>query len=359
MVQGEIQGVNKVTKILADGSLRIYYYHRATGLRLHGEPGSVTFMADYMAAEKTVMQHHAGKLNALIHKWTLSWDEGDLAESTKKEYRRMLGNIDAEFGDMPIAALDDPRVKQEFLKWRTRSKAKPREGDNRLSVISSLLTWAKDNGEIEHNHLAGFKRLYHSDRSDKIWLPEHIEPMMREAPVELQRLLIAGLHWGQRQGDLLKLTWNNFDGQRITLRQGKTGRKVEIPCTQASLRMLSTIERKSTLIFTTKTGQPWKSRYFKHQWHLASVAAGITDLHFHDLRGTAVTLLSEAGCSLPMIATITGHSLENVDKILEKYLSRTRHLADAAIVKFENSKATRFANQLQTGTSNPAKGKAK
>ena len=73
-------------------------------------------------------------------------------------------------------------------------------------------------------------------------------------------------------------------------------------------------------------------------------------MHFHDLRGTAVTLLSEAGCTPQQIATITGHSLKTVHQILERYLARTRGLAEQAIFNFENSPRTKFANQLQTGT---------
>jgi integrase len=72
------------------------------------------------------------------------------------------------------------------------------------------------------------------------------------------------------------------------------------------------------------------------------------DLHFHDLRGTAVTLLSEAGCTPQQVATITGHSLKTVHRILERYLARTRGLAEQAIFDFENSPRTKFANQLQT-----------
>ncbi len=71
-------------------------------------------------------------------------------------------------------------------------------------------------------------------------------------------------------------------------------------------------------------------------------------LHFHDLRGTTVTLLSEAGCTPQQIATITGHSLMTVSQILERYLARTSGLAHEAITKLENSKRTEFANRLQT-----------
>jgi len=74
-------------------------------------------------------------------------------------------------------------------------------------------------------------------------------------------------------------------------------------------------------------------------------------LHFHDLRGTTVTLLSESGSTPQQIATITGHTLQTVNQILERYLARTEGLAEQAIVNFENSPRTKFANQLQTGMS--------
>jgi hypothetical protein len=64
-------------------------------------------------------------------------------------------------------------------------------------------------------------------------------------------------------------------------------------------------------------------------------AAGLTDLHFHDLRGTAITLLADAGCSVPEIAPITGHNYKHVNHIHAIYLSRTGHLADAAIIKLD------------------------
>lgn len=70
------------------------------------------------------------------------------------------------------------------------------------------------------------------------------------------------------------------------------------------------------------------------------MAAGIDDLTFHDLRGTAVTRLAIAGCTIPEIATITGHSLRDVGTILDRhYLHRDDELARAAIEKLERSQA--------------------
>ena len=82
---------------------------------------------------------------------------------------------------------------------------------------------------------------------------------------------------------------------------------------------------------------PWKADWFRNRWREASAKAKITDLHFHDLRGTAVTMLAEAGCTQPEIAAITGHSMQHVETILTKYVSLTRGLARSAMTKLENA----------------------
>jgi integrase len=368
VVRVDIKGWFTTYKNLKSGERAAYHYHRATGIRLHGKPGSPEFIADYAAAEKLIRDRLAGTFNGLVRAYTLSVEfEDKLAASTKAEYRRMLTAAEAEFGLMPLAALDDPRVRKDFLDWREKvaRKSGNREADNRLSAISAMLTWAVDRGRATANHLRGFKRMYHADRSEIIWLPEHIAAFMKVAPIEMQRALILGLHTGQRQGDLLRVPWSAYDGARISIRQGKArrggklGPLVEIPCTAALRRMLDGIDRVSPLILTTKTGQSLKRRYFARLWDEAMTKAGLqsvslpgsdhpVELHFHDLRGTAVTLLSEAGCTPQQIATITGHSLKTVHQILERYLARTRGLAEEAIFNFENSPRTKFANQLQT-----------
>ncbi len=350
MVRTRLQGVNTVKKRLRDGSVVRYYYHRTTGRRLTGTPGSAEFLLDYAAAEKLTTEKHAGTLNGLIRDFAASPEFGKLRQSTQKEYRRMLTKLEMKFGSMPLAVLEDKRVRGDFMHWRDEVLAESgaREADNRISVLSALLSWAVNRTRIGQNHASGIPRLYKADRSDKLWLPEHIEAFMRVASVEMQRALILALHTGQRQGDLRKLAWTNYDGVGISIRQSKGGRVVYVPCTPVLKNMLDNMERSATVILATKTGRAWQKRYFAEQWDMASKAAGITDLHFHDIRGTSVTMLAEAGCSVPEIASITGHSLRSVHTILEKYMSRTRTLAKSAMTKFENASSTDFANRLQT-----------
>jgi integrase len=338
-------------------------------MRLNGEPGSVQFIADFAKAESTLKSRYIGDTFAgLIREYTCSREfEKLLAVATQREYRRMLTKAEPDFGDMPRDALNDPAVRKDFLDWRAAvaRASGDREADNRLSVVSAMLSWAVENGRLDTNHIKGFRRLFHADRSEKIWFPEHVEGFMRAAPVELQRALIIALHTGQRQGDILRLAWTGYDGTALTLKQGKSARAgrppltVTVPCTKALRRMLDGMERVSPLILTTRTGQAFKKRYFAHLWEFASRAAGLADLHFHDLRGTAVTMLSEAGSNPQQIATITGHSLKTVTTILDRYLARTRGLAEQAIFNWENSPRTEFANRLQTGASTPTSPKGK
>ena len=332
-------------------------------------PGSPEFIADLARAEEFLRSRLNGEnIVGLIRDYTLSIEfETQIAASTQREYKRMLTKAEQKFGAMPIAVLEDGRILPDFLDWRQEvaRASGEREADNRLSAISAMLTWAREHGRITVNHLKGFRRLYHSHRSEKIWLVEHIDAFMQAAPLEMQRALMLALHTGQRQADILKMAWTNYDGSAISPRRGKRKRKdgeaplVAIPCTRALRRVLDGLPRSSPLILTTKAGRAFKKRYFAEQWEKATTAAGIVDLHFHDLRGAAVTLLSEAGCPPQQIAPVTGYSIKTIHTIIEKYLARTRGLADQAIFNFENSPRTEFANRLQTGVASTASTKGK
>jgi len=156
---------------------------------------------------------------------------------------------------------------------------------------------------------------------------------------ELKLALILAISTGQRQGDLLRMTWGQYDGAWINHRQSKGKKQVAVPIHRDLKKVLDQVPRRSTLILTTPTGLPWKSDWFRNRWRDASKAAGIKDLHFHDLRGTAVTMLAEAGCSNAEIAAITGHSMKHVETILTKYVSLTRDLAQSAMAKLENAES--------------------
>jgi len=63
--------------------------------------------------------------------------------------------------------------------------------------------------------------------------------------------------------------------------------------------------------------------------------SGLSDLHFHDLRGTAVTRLVLSNCTVPEIAAITGHSLELSSKFSTPTTWAAVELAESAIKKLD------------------------
>src|SRR5262245_66137960 len=94
-MRAKISRINTVRKRLADGSVRVYYYHRDTGLRLDGEPGSPEFIASYARAERNLADRHPDLCSGLIRDFLTSPEfEKNLQPSTQTEYRRILTAIE-------------------------------------------------------------------------------------------------------------------------------------------------------------------------------------------------------------------------------------------------------------------------
>lgn len=361
MAKIKLRGINTTRKRLADGSVRVYRYHRATGALLPGDLGSVEFLTAYAEAER-IQPKNIGTVAELIRDYVLSVRFERKAESTKREYKRMLGRLETKFGTLPIRALGSPKVRGIFNEYHEDiGRDTPREADNRLTVLSAVFSHAvAKTGKIARNPLEKFERIHRGDRAELIWTEAPIHQFMKNAPVELQRALILAMHTGQRYGDLVRLRWSDYDGAKIRLRQNKTKQPVLVPCTAALCRMLDATPRECPFILARPDGRPWftekDDKALGKAWKDHMIACGLyvedraERLELRDLRGTAVTLLSEAGCSVPQIVAITGHTLQSAHRILERYLARTAVLAEAAILAFENSPATAFANRLQTGT---------
>ena len=325
-----------------------YYYHRATGIRLPDDRNSKEFLDAWQAAEDSMKGSRPTKnISDLILGFQKSPAYKSLRKSTTDVMRFNLNAVMLKYGTLPIAALDDRACRAEFLSWRDELAEKhPRAADAKLSALQRVLSWAYDQGLAPANPLDKFKRAYSSSRSDKIWLPEHIDQFNAVASPEMTFALLLALHTGQRQGDLLRLTWTAFDGDGISLIQSKTRRPVYVPCTDALKASLVAEKSKGfPFILTKANGHPWTQDAFKKAWSATMKASKLTGgLHFHDLRGTAVTMLAEAGAAVPEIASITGHSLESASRIVDVYLARTRALATSGIIKLNEHYRNKTAN---------------
>ena len=342
-----LKGINRISKKLADGTVVTYFYAWKGGPRLVGTPGSPEFHASYNAAVARRRVAPVGTLRFVLDKFEASTDFSDLAERTRKDYRKLLKTIEAEFGDFPIAGLEDRRTRGEFLAWRERLAVKSRrQADYAFAVLARSLSWANNRGLVPLNPCERPGRLYRATRSDSVWTDADEAAFYAKAPPHLHLALKLALWTGQRQGDLLRLTWAAYDENHIRLRQRKTKVPVHVPVGAPLKAALDEAKRKLAkrtdkkprplTILATERGTAWTESGFRASWRKGCQKAGVTDLTFHDLRGTAVTRLALAGCTVPEIATITGHSLRDVGAILDSnYLNRDSALGESAIRKLE------------------------
>ena len=262
----------------------------------------------------------------------------DLAR-TRSDYITQIAAIETKFGDFPLAALSDRRTRGVFKHWRDQLALKSRrQADYAWQVLALILAWGPDRGLITHNPCTRAGQLYRSTRIEKIWTHDDESAFLRSAPAHLHLPLLLALWTGQRQGDLLRLPWSAYDGTHIRLKQSKTGARVAIPVGAPLKAALDAARKQGPLVLTNSWGRPWTSHGFQASWRIAATKAGIVGLTFHDLRGTAVTRLATTGCTTPEIASLTGHSLRDVNAILDAhYLHRDPALAESAIRKLERA----------------------
>lgn len=345
-----LKGVYRHRKVLSDGTIRYYFTLRGVGAIKplpgdEGEPfnvGSPAFMRAYNAAiDAPRKARTTGTMQSLINAYQKSAEWGRLAARTRKDYIAAIAKIEAKYASYPIEVLEDPKIRPRFLAWRDdMAKSSPRQADAVFGVLRIVLEWARDRGLIGLNHALRPKKVYKADRSEKLWLPPHIKALRAVAPADVLLAFELALGTGQRKGDLLKLGWSSYDGERLKFRQGKRKRLVDMPVTRDLKARLDATPRAATTILTNE-GKPWHVNKtggcstFDHAWRDAVLDADLDGLHFHDIRGTTCTKLAEAGATPSEIAAMLGWTVSTVNRMLDAYQAMTASLSNSAVAKLE------------------------
>ena len=109
--------------------------------------------------------------------------------------------------------------------------------------------------------------------------------------------------------------------------------------------MLDGLPRTSTHILTNQEGRPWSAEGFRTAFGRFKRDRFPT-LHFHDTRGTAITRLRLAGCEIPEIGAITGHTERSIETVLRAhYIGDQTPLAERAIARLVNMGGTKLTNR--------------
>jgi integrase len=324
------KGVWFQRKVLSNGEIVRYgYYGRGVDTIALGREGSAEFherLAQALrrgSAERTV----AG----LILQYRQSPEFTSRKPRTQADYILQLDKIGEEFGKLSLRAMGSRQIAQHIYAWRDSRAASARQADYGIQVLKVLLAWGTKRGLLEQNRAAGVGKIYAGNRSESVWSDDQITAFLGVASEPLRRAITLALETGQRQADLLSLSWGAVGPDTIRLKQQKTGTRAAIPISAALRRCLDETPRSdATTVLTKADGMPWgtNGNGFRSAWREAAKVAGIKGVTFHDLRGTFVTRRLSEGWTVEQVAMCTGHSLRDLVS-LERYAHR-EFVADAS-----------------------------
>lgn len=316
---------------------RTYWYHRRTGERLpEDENQRIRRVLEINQGIETPSRHvKVGSVEAITNVYRASESFKKLADSTRQDYGNRLKIICELWGDQPIAAIQRKHV----IALQDQFADRAATADRTVTVLRVLLAFAVKREYRDDNPAEGVEKLRkpkdvegHTPWPD--WAINKFNTVHGHTMMGLAVKL--GLYTGQREGDVLRMRWSDIVGDRIYVRQSKTGTPLEIRLHSDLLTALDAAEKRSPIILTTVSGRPFTSSNFRHHFAKAVKAAGLRDLHlsFHGLRYAAADQLAELGCSLKEIAAITGHKSLSM---LARYTrgAEQRLLGDAAIERWE------------------------
>lgn len=207
-------------------------------------PGSPEYTSAFSQAASS--QNPAqGKFWSNILRLLSSQDFKGLAPRTQSDMRKSFyhaaNGIDARFGDAPLAAFDDPRIRRQALDWRNEIGGKV--GDDRIRHLQRLIAFALDRSLLRRHQLLRIKSIYKSQRAEIFWMPEEIETFQKGAPAHVWRILAMGLETGLRPGDLAQLSREHIhrtpQGHRIVIWTQKRKRMASIPVTPRMAELLA------------------------------------------------------------------------------------------------------------------------
>lgn len=280
-------------------------------------------------------------LDELLRRYLITPEARGAALRTKVERARSFDAAIHRFGrKLELKDIEHRDFRTRLYDWRDSDPDHPVAMRQHIKHLSVVLNWAVDRGYMRDNPARGLRHVKSVSRSEVLWSPEAMEAFRAAASPQLRRVFDMARWTGLREGDVLDLRGFQFHDGWLTVTPQKTRRlgvKVYLPyCALLPLGTLVTglfasRWRDDAHVLRDPQGQPWKPNTFRKVVVRTMRAAGLEGLHFHDLRGTLITQLLEAGCTDAEAGSISGHSIAKGN--MRNYAARTRPLAESAYRK--------------------------
>jgi integrase len=283
--------------------------------------------------------------SASIKAWCETWLEAKAIEaeqSTHDRYKTImehfsefLGAVKSKRDLSTLQTSDIARFRDHEAKNRATATA-----NLALRVLRVCLGEAVRQGLLTVNPAVRVKFLKSSKESKRrAFTLAEIKRLLKACgeDQEGRGLVLFGLYLGQRLGDLARLTWRavNFETGEIAFSARKTGRRIVLPLVQPLSDYLSALpasDNPDAYIFP-RSASARRTSDLSHQFRRILVEAGLIEPHthestgrghsgtrkpseisFHSLRHSAVTMLKASGLSDFIAREIVGHDSAAVSR---------------------------------------------
>ena len=283
--------------------------------------------------------------SASVKSWCETWLQAksiEAEESTHARYKRVVDRFTGSLGEAKskrdlsiLQASDIARFRDREAKERARATA-----NLSLKVLRVCLGEAVRQGLLTINPAVRVKLLRSSKESKRRpFSVSEIKRILKACgdDAEWRGLVLFGLYLGQRLGDLAKLTWRavNFDTGEIAFTTRKTGRRIVLPLLQPLgdyLASLPASDNPDAFIFP-RAASATRTGTLSNQFREILVDAGLaeprgheatgkgrsqaretSEISFHSLRHSAVTMLKASGVSDVLAREIVGHESSAVSR---------------------------------------------
>jgi len=319
------------------GKVRWRYRRKGFTVPLPGLPGSPEFAQAYadavagtapgkrqIGAERT----RPGTVNALAVAFYKSAEWALLKPTTQNTYRGIIERLRADYGDLGIRGMEARHIRA----MRDKRRDTPTAANNLVKVLRALLTFAVERGLRADNPAAAVKPLKVESDGFHTWTEAEIAKFEARWPVGTRERLAFDLllYTAQRGSDVRLMGRQHVKDGRISVRQVKTGKRLEIAIHAALQASLDAATADHLTFVVTQHGEPYSPKGFGNWFSEACDRADVPHCSAHGLRKAAARRMAEAGNSASRIAAVTGHATL---KEVERYTRAADQvgLADAAI----------------------------
>lgn len=316
------KGVKPVWAKLADGTRKLYHYHRATGKRLAHDPWTAEGLMEIAALDKQAAALEAKVEVHAPRSFGLLWIEYRKSEfprlrlRTRKDYdlvRDWLG--DAMF-KVPVRSITTPQI--YALRDKAGDQRGRRFGSYVVSVMRVALEWGRKRGWIDVNpasDVEGIQKPSDARVVNRRWDIDEIEAFLGEdCPPQLRLPVCLGLFASMREGDALRVTTAAYDGESVRWRASKNQEPLQAPVSGMLKQLLDQRVSKSVpalQLCLNSRKQPWsesgfRASFFKRVRSLHEDGKVRHGLTFHGLRHTIGAIARESGNSEFDVSTAIG-----------------------------------------------------